>query len=46
MLAQVTAAARVGDEPAHPAGVDTIDLGKQEDHVSMSMTAALRPRPA
>ena len=45
MLAQVTAAAVASElkSLAHPAGVDTIPTSaNKEDHVSMSMTAALR----
>ncbi|PYR23658.1 MAG: histidine ammonia-lyase [Acidobacteria bacterium] len=44
MLAQVTAAAVASElkSMAHPAGVDTIPTSaNKEDHVSMSMTAAL-----
>src|SRR5262249_13752566 len=45
MLAQVTAAAVASEMKslAHPAGVDTIPTSaNKEDHVSMSMTAALQ----
>jgi histidine ammonia-lyase len=45
MMAQVTAAAVASElkSLAHPAGVDTIPTsGNKEDHVSMSMTAALK----
>ena len=45
MLAQVTAAASASELKtlAHPAGVDTIPTSaNQEDHVSMSMAAALK----
>jgi len=45
MLAQVTAAAIASELKtlAHPAGVDTIPTSaNREDHVSMSMTAALK----
>jgi histidine ammonia-lyase len=45
MLAQVTAAAVTSELKtlAHPAGVDTIPTSaNKEDHVSMSMTAALK----
>src|SRR5207248_7117924 len=45
MLAQVTAAAVASELKtlAHPAGVDTIPTSaNKEDHVSMSMTAALK----
>jgi histidine ammonia-lyase len=45
MLAQVTAAACASElkSLAHPAGVDTIPTSAtREDHVSMSMTAALK----
>jgi histidine ammonia-lyase len=45
MLAQVTAAAVASELKclAHPAGVDTIPTSaNREDHVSMSMTAALK----
>ncbi|HZW72871.1 MAG TPA: histidine ammonia-lyase, partial [Caldimonas sp.] len=45
MLAQVTAAAVASElkSLAHPAGVDTIPTSaNKEDHVSMSMTAALK----
>jgi len=45
MLAQVTAAACASELKtlAHPAGVDTIPTSaNKEDHVSMSMTAALK----
>jgi len=45
MLAQVTAAAVASElkHLAHPAGVDTIPTSaNKEDHVSMSMTAALK----
>jgi histidine ammonia-lyase len=45
MLAQVTAAAVASEMKAlaHPAGVDTIPTSaNKEDHVSMSMTAALK----
>jgi histidine ammonia-lyase len=45
MLAQVTAAAIASELKtlAHPAGVDTIPTSaNKEDHVSMSMTAALK----
>jgi histidine ammonia-lyase len=45
MLAQVTAAACASElkSLAHPAGADTIPTsGSREDHVSMSMTAALK----
>jgi histidine ammonia-lyase len=45
MLAQVTAAAVASEMKslAHPAGVDTIPTSaNREDHVSMSMTAALK----
>lgn len=49
MLAQVTAAAVASEMKglAHPAGVDTIPTSaNKEDHVSMSMTAALKARLA
>ena len=49
MLAQVTAAAVASElkSLAHPAGVDTIPTSaNKEDHVSMSMTAALKARRA
>src|SRR5499433_3744822 len=49
MLAQVTAAAVASElKPlAHPAGVDTIPTSaNKEDHVSMSMTAALKAERA
>ncbi len=49
MLAQVTAAAVASElkSLAHPAGVDTIPTsGNKEDHVSMSMTAALKAETA
>jgi histidine ammonia-lyase len=49
MLAQVTAAAIASElkSLAHPAGVDTIPTSaNREDHVSMSMTAALKARTA
>jgi histidine ammonia-lyase len=45
MMAQVTAAAVASElkSLAHPAGVDTIPTSaNKEDHVSMSMTAALK----
>ena len=45
MMAQVTAAALTSEIKtlAHPAGVDTIPTsGNREDHVSMSMAAALK----
>jgi len=45
MLAQVTAAAVASElkSLAHPAGIDTIPTSaNKEDHVSMSMTAALK----
>src|SRR5207244_4674082 len=45
MLAQVTAAAVASElkSLAHPAGVDTIPTSaNREDHVSMSMTAAIK----
>jgi histidine ammonia-lyase len=45
MLAQVTAAASASELKtlAHPAGVDTIPTSaNKEDHVSMSMAAALK----
>ena len=45
MMAQVTAAAVASEMKslAHPAGVDTIPTSaNKEDHVSMSMTAALK----
>jgi histidine ammonia-lyase len=45
MMAQVTAAALASElkSLAHPAGVDTIPTSaNKEDHVSMSMTAALK----
>jgi len=45
MLAQVTAAAVASEMKslAHPAGVDTIPTSaNKEDHVSMSMTAAVK----
>jgi histidine ammonia-lyase len=45
MIAQVTAAALASEMKtlAHPASVDTIPTsGSKEDHVSMSMTAALK----
>jgi len=45
MMAQVTAAALTSELKtlAHPASVDTIPTsGNKEDHVSMSMTAALK----
>ena len=49
MLAQVTAAALASEMKslAHPASVDTIPTsGNKEDHVSMSMTAALKAEQA
>jgi len=49
MLAQVTAAAVASEMKglAHPAGVDTIPTSaNKEDHVSMSMTAALKAQRA
>ena len=49
MLAQVTAAAVASElkSMAHPAGVDTIPTSaNKEDHVSMSMTAALKAEGA
>jgi histidine ammonia-lyase len=49
MLAQVTAAAVASElkSLAHPAGVDTIPTSaNREDHVSMSMTAALKAERA
>jgi histidine ammonia-lyase len=49
MLAQVTAAAVASElkSLAHPAGVDTIPTSaNKEDHVSMSMTAALKAAAA
>jgi len=49
MLAQVTAAAGASElkSLAHPAGVDTIPTSaNKEDHVSMSMTAALKAERA
>ena len=49
MLAHVTAAALASElkSLAHPAGVDTIPTsGNKEDHVSMSMTAALKAETA
>jgi histidine ammonia-lyase len=49
MLAQVTAAAVASElkSLAHPAGVDTIPTSaNREDHVSMSMTAALKAEVA
>ena len=49
MLAQVTAAAIASElkSLAHPAGVDTIPTSaNKEDHVSMSMTAALKAADA
>src|SRR5262245_2606003 len=49
MLAQVTAAAVASELKAlaHPAGVDTIPTSaNREDHVSMSMTAALKAERA
>src|SRR2546426_1033885 len=49
MLAQVTAAAVASELKtlAHPAGVDTIPTSaNKEDHVSMSMTAALKAEQA
>ncbi|HMC78297.1 MAG TPA: histidine ammonia-lyase [Vicinamibacterales bacterium] len=49
MLAQVTAAAGASELKtlAHPAGVDTIPTSaNKEDHVSMSMTAALKAERA
>jgi histidine ammonia-lyase len=49
MLAQVTAAAVASELKtlAHPAGVDTIPTtANKEDHVSMSMTAALKAERA
>jgi histidine ammonia-lyase len=49
MLAQVTAAAVASElkSMAHPAGVDTIPTSaNKEDHVSMSMTAALKAERA
>ncbi len=49
MLAQVTAAALASElkSVAHPAGVDTIPTSaNKEDHVSMSMTAALKAERA
>jgi histidine ammonia-lyase len=45
MMAQVTAAALTSElkQVAHPASVDTIPTsGNKEDHVSMSMSAALK----
>jgi histidine ammonia-lyase len=49
MMAQVTAAAVASELKllAHPAGVDTIPTSaNKEDHVSMSMTAALKAQRA
>src|SRR5262249_8285462 len=49
MIAQVTAAALASELKtlAHPAGVDTIPTSaNREDHVSMSMSAALKAAPA
>jgi histidine ammonia-lyase len=49
MMAQVTAAALASELKtlAHPASVDTIPTsGNKEDHVSMSMTAALKAERA
>src|SRR5438067_3470680 len=49
MMAQVTAAAVASElkSLAHPAGVDTIPTSaNKEDHVSMSMTAALKAQCA
>jgi len=49
MMAQVTAAAVASELKtlAHPAGVDTIPTSaNKEDHVSMSMTAALKAETA
>src|SRR5204862_6731639 len=49
MIAQVTAAAVASElkSLAHPAGVDTIPTSaNKEDHVSMSMTAALKAATA
>jgi histidine ammonia-lyase len=49
MMAQVTAAAVASElkSLAHPAGVDTIPTSaNKEDHVSMSMTAALKAQRA
>ena len=49
MMAQVTAAALTSELKtlAHPASVDTIPTsGNKEDHVSMSMAAALKSRRA
>src|SRR5207249_3001282 len=49
MLAQVTAAAVASELKglAHPAGADTIPTSaNKEDHVSMSMTAALKAERA
>ncbi len=49
MMAQVTAAALTSELKtiAHPASVDTIPTsGNKEDHVSMSMTAALKAERA
>jgi len=49
MLAQVTAAAVASELKtiAHPAGIDTIPTSaNKEDHVSMSMTAALKAERA
>jgi histidine ammonia-lyase len=49
MMAQVTAAALTSELKAlaHPAGVDTIPTsGNKEDHVSMSMAAALKAERA
>jgi histidine ammonia-lyase len=49
MMAQVTAAALASElkSLAHPAGVDTIPTSaNKEDHVSMSMTAALKAETA
>jgi histidine ammonia-lyase len=49
MMAQVTAAALASELKtlAHPAGVDTIPTSaNKEDHVSMSMTAALKAERA
>jgi histidine ammonia-lyase len=49
MLTQVTAAALASEMKslAHPASVDTIPTsGNKEDHVSMSMTAALKAERA
>src|SRR5204862_7202341 len=49
MMAQVTAAAVASELKSlpHPAGVDTIPTSaNKEDHVSMSMTAALKAATA